>query len=56
MIVASVAGGWLLWQNLNFVQNPTAKQGDLLFYQSANYRAVLFIAIIADVLLKTCCH
>jgi hypothetical protein len=25
----------------------------MLFYQSANYRAVLFLAIIVDVLLKT---
>jgi 4-hydroxybenzoate polyprenyltransferase len=56
LTVASVAGGWLLWKNLDFVRNPTAKQGDMLFYQSANYRAVLFLAIIADVLLKTCCN
>jgi 4-hydroxybenzoate polyprenyltransferase len=56
MIVASVAGGWLLWRNLDFVRNPTAKQGDMLFYQSANYRAVLFLAIIVDVLLKACCN
>ncbi|RQW77341.1 MAG: ubiquinone biosynthesis protein UbiA, partial [Methanothrix sp.] len=39
--------------NLDFVKNPTAERGDRLFYQSANYRAVLFAAIIVDVLLKT---
>lgn len=51
--VSGAAGGWLLWQNLDFVRHPTAKRGDRLFYQSANYRAVLFAAIIADVLLRT---
>ncbi len=50
--VAAAAGGWLLWQNLDFVRHPTAERGDRLFYQSANYRAVLFAAIIADVLLR----
>ncbi len=49
---AAAAGGWLLWQNLDFVRHPTAERGDRLFYQSANYRAVLFAAIIADVLLR----
>jgi len=44
-------GGWLLLQNLDFVRHPTAKRGEQLFYQSANYRAVLFAAIIVDVLL-----
>lgn len=52
LVVAAVAGGWLLWQNLDFVRHPTAERGDRLFYQSANYRAVLFVAIIADVLLR----
>jgi 4-hydroxybenzoate polyprenyltransferase len=53
LIVAAAAGGWLLLQNLDFVRHPTAKRGEELFYQSANYRAVLFAAIIADVLLRT---
>jgi len=52
LAAACVAGGWLLRQNLDFVRNPTAKRGDRLFYQSANYRAVLFAAIIVDVLLR----
>ena len=52
LAVAAGAGGWLLRQNLDFVKNPTAERGDRLFYQSADYRAVLFAAIIADVLLK----
>jgi 4-hydroxybenzoate polyprenyltransferase len=52
MAVAAVSGGWLLLQNLDFVRHPTAKRGELLFYQSANYRAVLFAAIIADTLLQ----
>jgi len=49
---ATVAGIWLLMQNLDFVRHPTAKRGEELFYQSANYRAVLFSAIIIDVLLQ----
>lgn len=52
MAVAAIAGVWLLLQNLDFVRHPTAKRGELLFYQSANYRAVLFAAIIADALLQ----
>lgn len=52
LVVAAGAGGWLLLQNLDFVKKPTAERGDRLFYQSANYRAVLFAAIIVDVLLK----
>jgi 4-hydroxybenzoate polyprenyltransferase len=49
---ASVAGGWLLRQNLDFVRHPTAERGEMLFYQSANYRAILFAAAILDVLLS----
>ena len=52
LVAAALAGGWLLLQNLDFVLNPTAERGNRLFYQSANYRAVLFGAIILDVLLK----
>ena len=52
LAVASAAGCWLLLQNLDFMRNPTAERGEKLFYQSANYRAVLFAAIIADTLLQ----
>jgi len=52
LAAAAGAGGWLLLQNLDFVRHPTAKRGEELFYQSANYRALLFAAIIADVLLR----
>jgi 4-hydroxybenzoate polyprenyltransferase len=52
MGTATVSGVWLLWQNLDFVRHPTAQRGERLFYQSANYRAVLFAAIIVDVLLQ----
>jgi 4-hydroxybenzoate polyprenyltransferase len=52
LAAASVAGGWQLLQNLDFVRHPTAKRGEMLFYQSATYRAVLFALIIADVLLR----
>ncbi len=53
LFIAVIAGGWQIRQTLDFVRHPTAKRGDMLFYQSANYRAVLFMAIIVDVLLKT---
>ncbi len=53
MAAAALSGGWILLQNLDFVRNPTAERGDELFYQSANYRAVLFAALIVDVLLQT---
>lgn len=53
LFAAGAAGGWQLWHTLDFVRNPTAERGDRLFYQSANYRAMLFAAIIADVLLRT---
>jgi 4-hydroxybenzoate polyprenyltransferase len=53
MAAAALAGGWLLLQNLDFVRRPTAERGDRLFYQSANYRAILFAALIVDVLLQT---
>jgi 4-hydroxybenzoate polyprenyltransferase len=49
---AAAAGGWLLLQNLDFIRRPTAQRGEHLFYQSASYRAVLFAAMIADVLLR----
>lgn len=52
LAAAAVAGGWLLWQNLDFVRHPTAERGERLFYQSANYRAILFAALIMDVLLR----
>jgi len=52
LAAAALAGGWLLWQNLDFVRHPTAERGERLFYQSANYRAVLFAALIIDVLLR----
>ena len=52
LCTAAAAGCWLLLQNLDFVRHPTAERGEKLFYQSANYRALLFAAIIADVLLR----
>ncbi len=51
-IAAVVSGGWLLGKNLDFVRHPTAKRGEQFFYQSANYRAWLFAALIIDVLLR----
>jgi len=49
---AIVAGAWMLLQSLDFVKNPTAERGNQIFYQGANYRAVLFVVLIADVLLR----
>jgi 4-hydroxybenzoate polyprenyltransferase len=53
LVVAFIAGVWILLQNFNFMRNPTGVRGDQLFYQSANYRAVLFAALILDLLLRT---
>ncbi|NPV62772.1 MAG: UbiA family prenyltransferase [Methanotrichaceae archaeon] len=53
LAAAVLAGGWILLQSLDFVRKPTAERGNLLFYQSANYRAVLFAAIILDILIQT---
>jgi 4-hydroxybenzoate polyprenyltransferase len=53
LAAAGLAGAWLLSQNLGFVRNPTAEMGNSLFLQSANYRAVLFAALILDLLLRT---
>jgi len=55
-IAAVVSGGWLLGQNQDFVRHPTAKRGEQFFYQSANYRAWLFAALIIDVLLRATLH
>jgi 4-hydroxybenzoate polyprenyltransferase len=52
LTAAILAGGWILLQNLDFVRNPTAERGDRLFYQSANYRAFLFAAIIVDIVIQ----
>ncbi len=49
---AIVAGIWMVGQTLDFIRNPTAKRGEGIFYQGANYRAVLFAALIIDVLLR----
>jgi 4-hydroxybenzoate polyprenyltransferase len=49
---ALVAGVWMIRQTIDFIRNPTAKRGEGIFYQGANYRAVLFAALIIDVLLR----
>jgi 4-hydroxybenzoate polyprenyltransferase len=53
LVVAALAGGSLMLQNIDFVNHPTNKRGERLFYQSASYRAIIFVAIILDVLLRT---
>jgi 4-hydroxybenzoate polyprenyltransferase len=52
MVVALISGGWMIFQALDFVRNPTSRRGDQLFYQGANYRAALFSFLILDVLLR----
>ena len=49
---ALAAGGWMIAQTAGFVKTPTAARGERTFYQGANYRAVLFAALIVDVLLR----
>ena len=50
--IALVSGAWLLWKNVGFVRKPTAENGGRFFIQAANYRSVLFIALILDVAVK----
>jgi 4-hydroxybenzoate polyprenyltransferase len=47
---ALVAGTYLLWMAAQFVRDPTPQRGGRFFLQSANYRSVLFLLIIADML------
>jgi 4-hydroxybenzoate polyprenyltransferase len=49
---ALVAGIWMVAQTIDFMRNPTAERGEGIFYQGANYRAILFAALIIDVLLR----
>lgn len=53
---ALLAGAWIMANALDFVRNPTPLRGEQLFYQSANYRAALFAALIADILLASFMH
>ncbi|MDH7597767.1 MAG: UbiA family prenyltransferase [Methanothrix sp.] len=48
---AILSGVWMLIQCADFVRNPTPSRGEKLFYQGANYRAVLFAALMLDVLI-----
>jgi 4-hydroxybenzoate polyprenyltransferase len=51
LIVAALSGLWILLKARDFIRNPTARQGETMFYQAANYRAALFAAMIIDILL-----
>lgn len=48
---AVITGVWMLIQCADFVKNPTPLRGEKLFYQGANYRSVLFAALILDVII-----
>ncbi|HOT07631.1 MAG TPA: UbiA family prenyltransferase [Methanotrichaceae archaeon] len=50
MAAAIAAGSWMLVQSWDFLRNPSPGRGERLFYQGANYRAVLFVFLIADIL------
>jgi 4-hydroxybenzoate polyprenyltransferase len=45
---ALACGVYLLWNAAQFVRDPTPQRGGRLFLQSANYRSILFLLIIAD--------
>jgi 4-hydroxybenzoate polyprenyltransferase len=47
---ALACGVWLLWNAAQFVRDPSPQRGGRFFLQAANYRSVLFLLIIADVL------
>ena len=48
---AILAGIWMLMQAADFVRNPLPERGGRLFLQASWYRAVIFTAMIADVVL-----
>jgi len=50
-VVALVAGAWIVLQSIDFVRHPSARRGNRIFYQGANYRFLLFAALIVNVLL-----
>ena len=50
-IGAIFAGIWMLLQAADFVRNPLPARGGRLFLQASWYRAVIFTAMIADVVL-----
>jgi len=47
-----IAGAWMLLQAVDFMKNPTVERGTQIFYQGANYRAILFSVLIVDVLFR----
>jgi len=51
LLMALASGCWLLWMNIRFVKKPTPENGGRFFVQSANYRSVLFIALMLDILI-----
>lgn len=50
-IGAILAGIWMLVQAADFMRNPLPERGGRLFLQASWYRAVIFTAMIADVVL-----
>lgn len=48
---ALLTGGWMLAQCVDFVRHPTPERGGRLFLQGSRYRAVMFAALIVDVVL-----
>lgn len=49
---ALLAGGWMLMQSFDFVQNPVPERGGRLFLQGSRYRGIMFSSLILDVLLS----
>lgn len=52
LVIALFSGFWLLWMNFRFVRKPTPENGGRFFLRSANYRSVLFIALILDIAIR----
>jgi len=52
LFIALASGFWLLWMNFRFVKEPTPEKGGRFFVQAANYRSVLFIALILDIAIR----
>ena len=46
---ALMAGIWMLYQCIDFINNPTPERGGTLFLQGSRYRSVMFSSLIVDV-------
>jgi heme O synthase-like polyprenyltransferase len=52
LVGAVAAGAYLLWKAALFVKYPQPQRGGRFFLLAANYRSILFLLIIVDMILS----